>query len=107
MMDLDKVYFNSEGIKGNILGMVKLEPEWAANRIQEGAKHFMDFEKFHNVLRVLRSIDRDELEAAGVLKAGDHNQWGVFRRNPFMWLIRAEDWRARKVWEIVKRRLKG
>ena len=35
-MDLDKKYYDSDGIKRNILEMVKIEPEWAANRIQEG-----------------------------------------------------------------------
>ena len=33
-MDLEKKYTTSEGIKYNILQMVKMEPEWAANKIQ-------------------------------------------------------------------------
>jgi len=37
-MDFTKLYIDSEGIERNILQMVKLEPEWAANRIQEGEK---------------------------------------------------------------------
>ena len=37
-MDLKKSYYNSEGIELNILQMVDQEPEWAANRIQEGEK---------------------------------------------------------------------
>jgi len=37
-MDLSKIYFDSNGKKGNILQIVALEPEWAANRIQEGEK---------------------------------------------------------------------
>ena len=34
-MDLEKRYETAEGIKCNILQMVKIEPEWAANRIQD------------------------------------------------------------------------
>lgn len=37
-MDLKKRYATSEGINCNILQMVKMEPEWAANRIQAGEK---------------------------------------------------------------------
>lgn len=37
-MDLSKIYFDSNGKKGNILQIVALEPEWAAKRIQEGEK---------------------------------------------------------------------
>ena len=37
-MDLSKIYFDSNGKKGNILQIVALEPEWAANMIQEGEK---------------------------------------------------------------------
>ncbi len=39
-MDLSKEYYTSLGTKCNILQMVKLEPEWAANRLQEGEKRF-------------------------------------------------------------------
>jgi len=39
VMDLNKEYY-SDGIKCNILEMVKREPEWAANRLQEGEKYF-------------------------------------------------------------------
>ena len=37
-MDLDKRYKTVEGIECNILQLVKMEPEWAANRIQIGEK---------------------------------------------------------------------
>ena len=37
-MDLEKMYFDVNEIRCNILGMVHREPEWAANRIQEGEK---------------------------------------------------------------------
>jgi|GEM_PF-3998389 len=39
-MDLNKKYLDSDDHKCTILQMVKLEPEWAANRIQEGEKWY-------------------------------------------------------------------
>ena len=33
-MDLEKIYYDMDGNKKNILEMVKLYPEWAANVIQ-------------------------------------------------------------------------
>jgi len=35
-MDLEKVYYDMDGNECNILKMVKMYPEWAANRIQAG-----------------------------------------------------------------------
>ncbi|HQS14975.1 hypothetical protein [Reyranella sp.] len=64
----------------------------------------MTFAEFHNALRILTSIDRHELEAAGVIKAGDHNAWGTFTRDPFRWFIRADDASAAKLWGIIERR---
>jgi hypothetical protein len=37
-MDLEPRYFDRDGNPKNILQLVKLEPEWAANRIQAGEK---------------------------------------------------------------------
>ena len=37
-MNLNKVYYDLDGNAKTILQMVKLYPEWAANRIQEGEK---------------------------------------------------------------------
>lgn len=37
-MDFTKVYYDSEGCPGNILKVVKREPEWAANQIQAGER---------------------------------------------------------------------
>jgi hypothetical protein len=36
MMNLDKIYHDSDGEKCNILQMLKREPEWAANMLQRG-----------------------------------------------------------------------
>lgn len=37
-MDLTKVYYDQGGLSGNILQIVKREPEWAANRVQVGER---------------------------------------------------------------------
>lgn len=66
----------------------------------------MTFADFHNGLRILTGIDRHELEAAGVIKANDHNAWGEFRRDPFRWFVRADDATASKLWTIIERRAK-
>lgn len=64
----------------------------------------MTLAEFHNALRILTSIDRHELEAARVIAQGDNNAWGNFRRDPFRWLIRADDRMAERLWNIIERR---
>ena len=64
----------------------------------------MTFAEFHNALRILTSIDRHELEAAGAMEPGDDKAWTAFRGDPFRWFIRADDERAGKVWAIIERR---
>lgn len=64
----------------------------------------MDLCGFHNRLRIMISIDRDELESAGVIARGDHNAWGTFHRDPYRWLIRCDDESAAKLWTIIERR---
>jgi hypothetical protein len=64
----------------------------------------MKFDEFHNGLRILTSLDRHVLEDAGVIPIGDHNAWGIFRKDPFRWFIRADDAAAHKLFELVQRR---
>lgn len=65
----------------------------------------MELRKFLSALRILRSIDRDELEAVGAIQRGDNVQWNHFLLHPFEWFIWAEDDRAQAAWGIVERRL--
>lgn len=44
-MDLEKEYYDSHGNRCNILQMVKREPEWAANRIQEGERFYHELQE--------------------------------------------------------------
>lgn len=66
----------------------------------------MTFVEFHNGLRILHCIDRQELETAGVIKRGDHNAWGKFQQNPHRFFIRADDATAATIWTIMQRRMK-
>ncbi len=68
-MDLDKEYY-SDGIKCNILEMVKREPEWAANRLQEGEKHFNELCALRNATQPVVQSDADG-EITGVCKCGE------------------------------------
>lgn len=65
----------------------------------------MTLREFHHALRVLLNLDRHELDAAGVIRRGDHNAWGTFRRDPYRFLIRADDATAEKLWALMQRRM--
>ena len=67
----------------------------------------MTFDEFHNGLRILMSIDSDELDKAGVFDrksgAADLN---LFYDNPHRWFILASNDKAMRVWELMKKRMK-
>ena len=77
----------------------------------------MDFAQFRNALCILKSIDRHELEAVGIIDVPKGQGvfpgcldkpnaiWRLFRDDPYYWLLRADDDRAAKVWSIVETRL--
>jgi len=73
--------------------------------LTEGGFTVMDFNfrMFHNALRIMRSLDRDILENAGVL--GDHEQWEEFRRDPYAWFLKAPDFEAHLLFRLVENRL--
>lgn len=64
----------------------------------------MNRAEFSNALRIMTSLDRHELEDAGILPKGDHNAWGTFRRDPFRWFIRADDAAASKLFILICQR---
>lgn len=57
---------------------------------------------FRNRLCILMAIDRSELAEAGVEITDDG--WRKFFRDPWLWLIRATDADAAKVWVILEAR---
>lgn len=60
--------------------------------------------EFHNGLRILLSIDRDQLAAVGVIGMNELNAWSEFRRDPFRWFINCDDERAAKIWALIEAR---
>ena len=65
----------------------------------------MEYKEFHNALRIMMNIDRDEMERAKLIDKGDHNQWGTFRKDPFRWFLRMPDNKALIFWDLLKKRL--
>lgn len=62
------------------------------------------FRDFHNLLRVLTSIDMSELVAGGVIEGDDEAEWATFRKDPHRWMILAGDDEADKLWAVIERR---
>lgn len=58
----------------------------------------MTVDQFHNAIRLLYSIDSDEL--------GDPSWWPQFRENPPDFFIRCDDERAEKIWGVMERQMK-
>ena len=65
----------------------------------------MTFREWRNAWCVIRSIDRHELELAGLRL--DDDRWMRFRYHPHEFLIRADDETARIIWSIVRKRMEG
>ena len=64
----------------------------------------MTFERFHNALRVLRSIDRHEFNDAGY--ALTEREWTQFRDDPYGFFVRANRELAGGIWQIIESRQK-
>lgn len=48
-MDTAKIYHDSDGNKCSIWQIVRREPDWAANRIQEGEKSYSGAKCFNKI----------------------------------------------------------
>lgn len=70
----------------------------------KAAQPLDDFRRFHNRLRILKSIDFPEFVAAGICDESGFAVWSDFARDPIEWLIRAHDERAQAVWSIIRSR---
>lgn len=60
--------------------------------------------EFRNALCIIRSIDLDELAAAGVIARDDPKAWRIFRSDPSRWFVEADDKSQRKLWAVIERR---
>lgn len=57
-MNMAKIYYDSENKQCSILQMVKKEPNWAANRIQEGEKAINKLEEIRkNIMKNCHDCD--------------------------------------------------
>ena len=64
----------------------------------------MTLDEFHNGLRILIGIDRDELESVGITSVVE---WEKFRIDPYRYFIRTDDEKAEKIWSIAEQRMKS
>lgn len=69
------------------------------------------FRVFHNRLRIMQSIDLDQLQEVGLMfnaspenPSGSWAKWRRFRSNPSSYLIECPDDEAEKIWSIIERR---
>lgn len=72
-MDTGKIYYDSEGNERSIMQMVKGEPYWAANRVQEGEKAFSRLDSGREYLMSVQANEitvEDTLEAFGFSRDG-------------------------------------
>ncbi len=60
----------------------------------------MDLRKFHNALRILLNIDRDEFIGAG----GQDVDWARFRLNPHDFFIHCSDTTAEGLFAVIEAR---
>jgi hypothetical protein len=63
----------------------------------------MIFEDFHRTLRLLATVDMQELVDAEAIHEGDLPTWNAFRADPLRWLLRADDDTAHAVWAAMQR----
>lgn len=71
----------------------------------------MDAARFHNALRILTSIEVDDLRSAGVIdenwgtpEASDRNQIGAFIRAPFDEALRMPDANFERLFALIEAR---
>jgi hypothetical protein len=67
----------------------------------------MTYDDFHEYLRLLSQLQRQELIHLHAFTEDDYQAWADFRRDPLRWLLRADDHRAAAVWSAIERGRKG
>ncbi len=60
--------------------------------------------QFLNAIKILHSIDLDEMIEAGAIQRGDGMAWQAFRSNPSRFLMCADDPTADAIWSIIEQR---
>ncbi|PQV58769.1 hypothetical protein LX70_00582 [Defluviimonas denitrificans] len=66
----------------------------------------MTRERFLNAAKILLNIDKDELEAAGVLTPGavGGSDWTRFNDEPLIFLVKLPDDRYARLWQMIEAR---
>lgn len=64
----------------------------------------MQMDQFHNALRILLNLERQDLQDAGVINFDDDAAWRRFSDNPHRWFIVASDDQARALWALIESR---
>lgn len=66
----------------------------------------MDAFKFSDLLRTMMNIDRDQLEAVGVLTQGKTDDggtsWKRWNNEPFMFVMKLDDERLQALWRLLQ-----
>lgn len=63
---------------------------------------YPDYDRFHNALRIMIGIDRDELLQAGIQL--DDSEWCSFKNDPYRWFFMTSDQRAHEFWALIEAR---
>ena len=77
-----------------------------AGMAREIARRNAALADFSNRLRILTSIDRDELVKAKAIPPNDIEAWLDFSRDPLRWFIKVSDLSTARVWAIIEARSK-
>src|SRR5438552_3451741 len=64
----------------------------------------MNFREFHTALRVLATLNRQDLVDADAIDQGDAVAWDAFNADPLLWILRADERRAGALWQAMQRR---
>ena len=79
-MNTAKKYVNSDGEERTIHQMVREEPEWAANRIQEGEKAIDEVRKLKSALIKHAAFIARELHEDDITEAQDSRLYSLIQR---------------------------
>ena len=63
---------------------------------EESEMPTLEFRRFSNALRILRSLDLHEVDGIA--------DWQAFRDGPYMYFLRASDADQRTIWRAIERR---
>jgi hypothetical protein len=64
----------------------------------------MNFEEFHGALRVLATLNMQDLVDADAIDQSDDVAWNAFQADPLLWILRADQRRSAALWEALRRR---